>query len=200
MLQGLGRSRLRSLRGSCSRSTSGAVGDYRIPRCTRMSRPLSSRRVGHLRLYTSSPFRVAKKLSATALHALSKVLLTLSPGTSGPLGEGIVPLPSDSEESTERRDWEGRLLRVDERELHSLSFAKKAAAFFKISRSVRSESFSRRSRSFSRSSRSRRCCGLSLAGSTAAAFADPFFFRLAISSCWTQPRRVQWLMPRSRAI
>src|SRR5439155_8066488 len=43
------------------------------------------------------------------------------------------------------RDRTARLLRLDERELHALSFAKKAAAFFRMSRSNRSVRFSRRS-------------------------------------------------------
>src|SRR5690606_41407454 len=42
-----------------------------------------------------------------------------------------------------RSDGEERPLRLDESELHSLSFAKKAAAFFRISRSMRSCSISR---------------------------------------------------------
>src|SRR5258705_4285639 len=45
---------------------------------------------------------------------------------------------------TQHRDGEGRLLRLDERELHAWSLAKKAAAFFRMSRSIRSVRFSRR--------------------------------------------------------
>src|SRR5688500_17769885 len=44
-----------------------------------------------------------------------------------PLHVGVVPLPSHAKETAHRGDRK-RLLRGDERELHSLSFAKKAAA------------------------------------------------------------------------
>ena len=42
--------------------------------------------------------------------------------------------------------WENGLLRLDERESYSLSFAKKAAAFFNTLRSTRNRRFSLRSR------------------------------------------------------
>jgi hypothetical protein len=47
----------------------------------------------------------------------------------------------DAEHITEHGDGVERLLHEDERELHVLSFAKKAAAFFRISRSISSRLF-----------------------------------------------------------
>src|SRR6202022_1034477 len=53
--------------------------------------------------------------------------------------------PGDLEDSTHRCYRKVRLLRLDERESHSFSLAKKAVAFFKISRSIRRVRTSRRS-------------------------------------------------------
>src|SRR2546425_726454 len=47
--------------------------------------------------------------------------------------------------AAEQPDWKGGLLRRDEREPHAFSFAKKAVAFFRMSRSIRNVRFSRRS-------------------------------------------------------
>src|SRR6185369_4253146 len=55
----------------------------------------------------------------------------------------------DAEDPAQGADGEGHLLRGDEGELHSLSFAKKVAAAFKMSRSIVSRLFSRRSRASS---------------------------------------------------
>src|SRR6187551_1166453 len=65
-------------------------------------------------------------------------------------GRRRTPLPSvvtaacDAQSTTHRVDCEGHLLLGDEGEFHSLSFAKKVAAAFKISRSCRSRFTSRR--------------------------------------------------------
>src|SRR5436309_2817505 len=50
------------------------------------------------------------------------------------------------ERAAEHPHWEDGLLRGDEPESHGFSFAKKAVAFFRMSRSIRSVRFSRRSR------------------------------------------------------
>src|SRR5262249_56000803 len=61
--------------------------------------------------------------------------------------------PRDLERPAQQPHGERGLLRGDEREPHGFSFAKKAVAFFKMSRSMRSVRFSRRRRpSSSRSS------------------------------------------------
>src|SRR6187200_1276977 len=65
------------------------------------------------------------------------------------LPPGVVAAWGNLEHAAHRSHGEMGLLLVDEGEFHSLSFAKKAAAFFKISRSIRSCSTSRRSRSSS---------------------------------------------------
>jgi hypothetical protein len=76
-------------------------------------------------------------------------------------------------------------LRMDESELHVCSFAKKAAAFFKISRSIRSCLFSRRSRvSSSRSA-------------VVGAPAGPC--PASISACFTQWRNADSVRSRSFA-
>src|SRR5262249_44067401 len=72
--------------------------------------------------------------------------------TRRPPHEGVVALPCHTQHAAQRSDGKAGLLRSDERELYSFSFAKKAAAFFRMSRSIFSDSFSRRSAVFSRSS------------------------------------------------
>src|SRR5205823_1518503 len=54
---------------------------------------------------------------------------------SGPFAPCMKPAARDTENVAERRDGVG-LLGEDERELHVFSIAKKAAAFFNISRSI----------------------------------------------------------------
>src|SRR4051794_32833008 len=76
-----------------------------------------------------------------------------------------------------------RLLRGDERELHSLFFAKKAAAFFRISRSIRSESFSFWSTAFSRSSRASSRSGVSSPWNFAASALRCFLDFLGTTAC-----------------
>src|SRR3982751_3188686 len=61
----------------------------------------------------------------------------------------VVAARRDVECPTQLADLEGGLLRGDPGELHDWCFAKKAAAFFRISRSVRSSRFSLRSRASS---------------------------------------------------
>ncbi len=67
-------------------------------------------------------------------------------GRRRPTYPGIKATPRDVENLTQVNDRYGGLLRLDERESYSLSFAKKAAAFFKTSRSTRNRRFSLRSR------------------------------------------------------
>src|SRR5690349_9028733 len=93
-----------------------------------------------------------RALEMNRADAYAERVLLAGTRTGRALGEGVVALPRDTQQPAQRCDREAGLLRVDERELHSLSFAKKAAAFFRISRSIRSESFSRWSRPSSRSS------------------------------------------------
>src|SRR5215471_8414440 len=85
--------------------------------------------------------------------ALAELFVGSDAGAPSPTLERVVALPRHPEQTTQDRDFEKRLLRADECELHSLSFAKKAAAFFRISRSVLSDSTSLRSDWFSRLSR-----------------------------------------------
>src|SRR5262249_45306269 len=66
-----------------------------------------------------------------------------------PTAPGVIPVRRDIERATEHTNSEGGLLRDDPRELHCWCFAKKAAAFFRISRSVRSSRFSFRRRASS---------------------------------------------------
>src|SRR5262245_4806336 len=94
----------------------------------------------------------------------------------------IEPTAPDAQTTTEDTDWIVRLLRGDKLKSHSLCLAKKAVAFFKISRSIRSSRFSLRSRF--NSVRSSSVSGIS------------GFGRLAS----THLRRVEMDTPRSRAI
>src|SRR5262249_52903603 len=100
-------------------------------------------------------------LRVKGLQALSDGMFFLNSRARGPFGERVVALTGYTEQPTKDRHRVLRLLRVDEREPHSFSFAKKAAAFFRISRSVRSAAFSFFSRSFSRSSLASRCSTVS---------------------------------------
>src|SRR4029079_7342028 len=52
-----------------------------------------------------------------------------------PAAPGVVASARNTQRPAPARDSLDRLLRSDERELHALSFAKKAAAFFRMSRS-----------------------------------------------------------------
>src|SRR4029079_9798684 len=100
--------------------------------------------------------RAAVRLTAIDedfIDALAQRLIGAHASTRCSSHERVVALPRNPEHTAEHRDRELRLLRVDERELHSLSFAKKAAAFFRISRSISSCSTRLRRRAFSFSNR-----------------------------------------------
>src|SRR5687767_11444498 len=94
----------------------------------------------------------------------------------------IKSTPTHTETAAQDRQGVLGLLRGDEMKLHSLCLAKKAVAFFKISRSVRSSRFSLRNRR--NSVRSSSVSGIS------------GFGRLA----WIHVRNVAAVIPRSRAI
>src|SRR5207237_10472498 len=72
-------------------------------------------------------------------------LIDVGPRRRRPRLPRIAPRPGDPEHLAQRRHGEAGLLRRDEGELHSLSLAKKAVAFFRMSRSIRRRLFSRRS-------------------------------------------------------
>src|SRR5690606_15146884 len=95
------------------------------------------------------------------LLALARRRATLLPG--------IEPRPRDREQPTQHPYRVVGLLPVDEREPHAFSFAKKAAAFRRISRSIRSVRFSCRSR---------------LSSSRSAVVSAPFGPRPASTSAW----------------
>src|SRR6516165_12041008 len=71
-------------------------------------------------------------------------------GAGWTLGPGVVAASRDLERVAKYVDRERALMVANEGKSHGCSFAKKAVAFFKISRSMRSRLFSARSRSFSR--------------------------------------------------
>src|SRR5262249_42261039 len=70
----------------------------------------------------------------------------LRPGGRRTLAPSVVATARDVECVAQDGNGVTSLLRRNERKLHLLSFAKKAAAFFNISRSISSRLFSRRSR------------------------------------------------------
>ena len=72
-------------------------------------------------------------------HALPFPILG---GRLGPLGPRIVGAPAHLHHAAQRGNGVGLLLLLDEPVSHPSSFAKKAAAFFNISRSIRNRSFS----------------------------------------------------------
>src|SRR6188768_3772127 len=104
------------------------------------------------------------------------------PGRRGPSPPRVIPARRDVQDPTEPPHAIGGLLRVDEAKSHSLCLAKKAVAFFRISRSSRSSRFSRRSRSNSSRSLS---FSVELPGRSAR---------------FIHSRSVQTLTPKSRAI
>jgi len=93
---------------------------------------------------------------------------------------GVIPASTDLEGPAQDAHGKVCLLRSDERERYSLCLAKKAVAFFRMSRSIRSSRTSRRKRLSSTRSSS----VAALAGGNAA---------------WTQSRKVSGLTPTSRA-
>src|SRR6185503_12619896 len=93
----------------------------------------------------------ALRVDRSDLHAQACVDLP-APGRRPPLPR-VEPRPRDLQRAAQQPDRKRGLLRGDEREPHGFSFAKKAVAFFRMSRSIRRVRFSRRSRpSSSRSS------------------------------------------------
>src|SRR5262245_8273622 len=80
----------------------------------------------------------------------------------------VVPAPRDAKGATQHADGVLRLLRVDERKSHRFSLAKKAAAFFSISRSSLRTRFSLRRAASSFFSSLVRASGAPLPASTRA--------------------------------
>ena len=76
----------------------------------------------------------------------AELLSTPRVGRGGPTLPRVESASGDAEYLTEVRERHAGLLRLDERESYSLSLAKKAAAFFRTSRSTRRRRFSLRSR------------------------------------------------------
>src|SRR5947199_1407136 len=102
-----------------------------------------------------------------------------------PLAPGVVSRARDFEYPAHQRHRIAGLLRCDKSESHSLSLAKKAVAFFRISRSSRSRWFSRLS---------------SASSSRSLRFKAPSGPRPAsTSACATHRRRAVWPMPSSTA-
>ena len=102
----------------------------------------------HSRAAVTTATRLVRRADQHAQLPVSPLVRRLRPST-----PGIEPTRGDREGPTQYPNREEDLLRADERERYALSFAKKAAAFFRISRSVRSTRFSfRNRRSSSRSS------------------------------------------------
>ena len=98
----------------------------------------------------------------------------------------VIPTPADSHNTAQNGYGIGLLLLPDKIESYFDSLAKKAAAFFKISRSIRSRLFSLRSRYSS--------------------FSSEFIFPLpekdwlpSVSNCFFQCLREVWCIPRLRA-
>jgi site-specific DNA recombinase len=96
---------------------------------------------------------------------------------------GVVAAARHAERPTQERDWEVGLLRLDEAKHRyrsgSLSLAKKAAAFFRRSRSIRSPRFSVRSRR----------------SSSRSAVVSPSLRRPASRSAWRTQLRITWPEP-----
>src|SRR5689334_7590892 len=113
-------------------------------------------------------------------------LIALRPRGRRPLLPGIAARPGDPEHLAQRGYGEAGLLRRDEAELHSLSLAKKAVAFFRMSRSIRRRLFSRRS------------CASSSRSLVVSAPAGPR--PASISACRTHRRSAVSVRSSSRAI
>src|SRR5215831_12538527 len=103
--------------------------------------------------------------------------------TERPIAPRIVAGLRHLQHSAHRRDVPNAGVRLDERESHRASLAKKAVAFFRISRSSRRRSFSARRRRFS--------------SSRVGTLGVP---RACAVSCCPHCRRTPALMPKSRAI
>src|SRR6185503_13617267 len=86
----------------------------------------------------------ALRVDRSDLHAQACVDLP-APGRRPPLPR-VEPRPRDLQRAAQQPDWKRGLLRGDERKPHGFSFAKKAVAFFRMSRSIRNVRTSRRRR------------------------------------------------------
>src|SRR5580704_12350462 len=87
----------------------------------------------------------AATLAINRRHCQSQPLIFLGMLRGRPFIPGVVSCARDLEHPAHQRHRVAGLLRCDKSESHSLSLAKKAVAFFRISRSSRSRRFSRRS-------------------------------------------------------
>jgi hypothetical protein len=79
----------------------------------------------------------------SSLNLGEEHLILLAPSADRPLTPGIESTPRDRHHSTHQHNRLTCLLRLDEGISHRDSLAKKAAAFFRISHSIRSRSTSR---------------------------------------------------------
>src|SRR3989454_7371236 len=86
------------------------------------------------------------RLRVHSLNSGQEVTIPLCPATLGSSSPRIVAAATDVQDGTHTQDAKFPAMLTDEAVLHGHSLAKYAAAFFKISRSSRSRSFSRRRR------------------------------------------------------
>src|SRR4029077_7964753 len=114
-----------------------------------------------------------------------ELLILPPPCRHGPSSGGVEPGAADAEDRAEQVDRERGLLARDERELHPCSLAKKAVAFFRMSRSIRSVRTSRRS------------CASSARSSVVSAPSRPR--PASTSACSTQRRSAVSVRSSSRA-
>jgi len=88
------------------------------------SKPFSPKRRKHPRTAVGAPALIVELAQARLQRGI-----VLQATADGALREGVIALARNPEQATKRGQGERRLLRVDECESHSLSFAKKAAAY-----------------------------------------------------------------------
>src|SRR5712692_1535014 len=117
----------------------------------------------------------------TGPNVRHQALILLCAPTHWALAPGIETTPGDVEHPTQDSHRIDRLLRLDEAISHPDSLAKKATAFFKMSRSMRTCSSSRRT---------------TFSSSVARKLLAP---RGAVAACCIQRLNVGWGMPNSRA-
>src|SRR5207237_5007276 len=118
-------------------------------------------------------------------HLLRELVVATSVQRPGTPLRGVEAARRNGQEAAEHSDGKGHLLLGDERELHALSLAKKVAALFRISRSIR--------RTFT----SRRRCESSSFSAVVRAPGAPF---PASTSAWRTHARIKLsASPRSRA-
>src|SRR5437016_1496144 len=103
-----------------------------------------------------------------------ELLIVASPSRDRPPLRSVEPGAADPEHRTEQVDGEHGLLSRDEGELHPCSLAKKAVAFFRMSRSIRSVFTSRRN------------C---VSSARSSVVSGPLPLRPASTSAWTTQRR-----------